>query len=65
MSVAPHSRASWWRDSVCAAEHDDALGAEHPCGQDAGQTDRAVTDDGDGVTVADPGADGGVVAGAT
>ena len=46
-----------------AAEHDDALGAEHPGRQDAGQTDCAVTDDSDGVALADLGADGGVVAG--
>ena len=46
-----------------AAEHDDPLGAEHPGGQDAGQADRAVTDDRDRVSGLDPGADGGVVAG--
>ena len=48
-----------------AAEHDDALGAEHLGRQDAGQTDRAVADDRDRVTLADLGADRGVVAGAT
>ena len=64
MSVAPHSRASAWRDSCRAAEHDDALGAEDLGRQHGAEADRAVTDDRDRVTGLDLGAHRGVVAGA-
>ena len=63
MSVAPNSRASFWRDCV-PAHRDDPLGAELPGRQHGEQADRAVADDRDGLARLHVGGDGAEPAGA-
>ena len=62
MSVAPNVRASAWRAGLRLRAM--IRSAPSRCdGEDGGEADGAVTDDGDGVAPLDAGADGGVVAG--